>query len=78
MLTNPGDQTKIQVIRHEISPTKHYRITRSLSEIHWCIWFGLGYITTAYQSRDLALGLPCVTFTNHYHRGLGNSQLIWV
>ena len=28
-------------------------------------------ITIAYHSFDLALRLPCVTFTNHYHRDGG-------
>ena len=68
-LTNRADQTKIQVILHEISPTKHYRITRSLSETHWWFRFGAGDITIAYQSADLSLNLPYKTFTNHYHRG---------
>ena len=27
--------------------------------------------TIAYQSPNLGAGLPCCTFTNHYHRGLG-------
>ena len=27
--------------------------------------------TRAYQPADLALSQPCETFTNHYHRGLG-------
>ena len=31
----------------------------------------LDWSTNAYQSPDLALHQPCVTFTNHYHRGEG-------
>ncbi len=33
----------------------------------------LDWSTNCYHSADLALLLPCVTFTNHYHReeGLG-------
>jgi len=35
--------------------------------------FGLVWrvITIAYHMIDLALNLPCICFTNHYHRGLG-------
>jgi hypothetical protein len=25
-------------------------------------------VTNPYHARDLGLGLPCCTFTNHYHR----------
>ena len=32
---------------------------------------GLDPVTNRYHSPDLALDLPCETFTNHYHRGLG-------
>ena len=31
----------------------------------------LDWSTNAYHLPDLALLLPCATFTNHYHRGLG-------
>ena len=31
----------------------------------------LDWSTNAYQSADLGLDLPCIGFTNHYHRGLG-------
>ena len=65
------DQTKIQVVLHEISPTNPYRNLCSRCETHWCIWFGLRYITIAYQSADLGLNHPSGSFTNHYHRGLG-------
>ena len=35
--------------------------------------FGLvaGGFTNRYHSADLGLNLPCITFTNHYHRGEG-------
>ena len=31
----------------------------------------LDWSTNTYHLPDLALLLPCVTFTNHYHRGEG-------
>ena len=31
----------------------------------------LDWSTNCYHPPDLALPLPCVTFTNNYHRGLG-------
>ena len=66
MLTNPGDQTKIQVILHVESPTKPYRILCSRCETHWCIWFGGGALTIPYQSTDLAVPPFCSAITNHY------------
>ena len=71
LLTNTGDQTKIQVALHEISPTNPYRILCPLSRSHWLIWYGAGDITIAYHVSDLALLLSSETFTNHYHRGGG-------
>ena len=39
--------------------------------------FGLVWviITDAYRIADLGRILPCETFTNRYHRGVGDSQL---
>ena len=71
IFTNPGDQTKIQVFLHEISPTNPYRILCPLSRSHWLIWYGAGDITIAYQLSDRSLNLPRGCFTNHYHRGEG-------
>ena len=34
---------------------------------------GLDPVTTAYHSADLALLLPCDSFTNHYHRDGGQA-----
>ena len=39
---------------------------------------GLVIITIAYQPADLSLIQPSGTFTNDYHRGVGDSQLIWL
>jgi len=72
--TKAVHQTKIQVILHEKCPTKPYRNLCSRCETHWWFWFGLRYITTAYQSADLALSLPHDTFTNHYHREEGDTH----
>ena len=41
----------------------------TLAERKWMVV--LVWSTIAYQSLDLGLNLPCVTFTNHYHRGQG-------
>ena len=40
--------------------------------------FGLvgGWLTNAYHPADLGRNLPFETFTKHYHRGQGDSQLI--
>ena len=65
MLTNRGDQTKNHVVLHVESPTKPYRILCSRCETHWWFWYGLGYITIAYQPADLALSAGMATFTNH-------------
>ena len=67
-LTNGGDQTKIQVILHEISPTNPYRILCSPCETQWWFWFGAGDITIAYHVSDLAWILAHNTITNLYHR----------
>jgi hypothetical protein len=45
IVTKPPDQTKIQVILHVESPTKHYRILCSRCETDWCIWIGLPTLT---------------------------------
>ena len=68
MLTNPGDQTKIQVFLHVSSPTNPYRNPCSRCETPWWFWFGPASFTTTYHRIDLALGQPLATFTNHYHR----------
>ena len=31
----------------------------------------LDWSTNCYQSAELSLNLPCIGFTNHYHRGEG-------
>ena len=49
IVTNPGDQTKNQVILHVEHPTKPYRNLCSRCESAWCVWLGQG---SAYQ------GLP--------------------
>ena len=67
IVTNTGDQTKNQVVLHVEHPTKPYRILCSRCETHWCIWFGLRYITTAYQSTDLAGPPFSYTITKPYH-----------
>ena len=74
-LTNPGDQTKIQVFLHVSSPTNPYRILCSRCETPWWFWFGLASITIAYHSFDLALTRGRTTFTNHYHRTGGHNTL---
>jgi hypothetical protein len=38
----------------------------------------LDWSTNAYQSADLGQTFELAAFTNHYHRGLDNSQLISV
>ena len=68
LLTNAGDQTKIQVILQESSPTNPYRKPCSRCGSHWWFWFGLASFTTTYHLIDLALGRPSASFTNHYHR----------
>ena len=68
LLTNAGDQTKIQVILHVSSPTKPYRNPCSRCETHWWFWFGLASFTTTYHRIDLALVRPSASFTNPYHR----------
>jgi len=44
-----------------------------------------GWFTIAYHVSDLGLNLPCITFTNHYRRdlgqgidlGVGASVVVW-
>ena len=66
MLTNRGDQTKIQVFLHVEPPTKPYQYPCSRCETHWCIWLGCGALTNAYQLTVLAVPhsrtlLPIIT-----------------
>jgi hypothetical protein len=37
---------------------------------------GLDPVTNPYQVPDLGLPLPCCTFTNHHHRGLGTGYTL--
>ena len=53
IVTNPGDQTKIQVILHVSSPTKPYQDPCSRCETLWSIRFGLPTLT----NRPFWLGL---------------------
>ena len=46
LLTNAGDQTKIQVILHVSSPTNPYRNPCSRCETPWRFRFGLPTLTT--------------------------------
>ena len=39
---------------------------------------GLVIITIAYHPADLGRSRGSGTFTNDYHRGVGDSQLIWL
>ena len=71
LLTNRGDQTKIQVVLHVESPTNPYRILCSRCESLWWFWLGAGALTIAYHLIDLARHHPSGSFTNHYHRGEG-------
>ena len=73
--TNAPDQTKNQVVLHVEHPTKPYRITRSLSEIHWCIWFGLPTLTSLriWLAHRYRIVLPCLTsrgvkYTHNDHK----------
>ena len=68
MLTNPGDQTKIQVVLHVESPTNPYQYPCSRCETHWCIWLGHGALTNCYHQTLLAVHHPPHTITNPYHR----------
>jgi hypothetical protein len=68
MLTNGGDQTKIQVFLHVESPTKPYQYPCSRCETTWGIWLGHGALTIPYQLTDLAVPHPPRTITNPYHR----------
>ena len=68
IVTNPGDQTKNQVVLHVEHPTKPYQDPCSLSVCHWCIWLGAGALTNAYHGRrpnqkpcGLACGIPYQT-----------------
>ena len=92
LLTNPGDQTKIQVFLHvEPLPNITGSCARGADPIGDFglvrLWLtncyhdlacaggpflvGLDLITNPYHSPDLGAGLPCVAFTNLYHRDEG-------
>jgi hypothetical protein len=43
-------------------------VTNPHIQTGWLFWFGLVPVTNPYQVPDLGHGLPCVTFTNLYHR----------
>ena len=49
LLTNGGDQTKIQVALHVSSPTNPYRNPCSRCETPWWFWFGLASFTNHYH-----------------------------
>ena len=71
LLTNPGDQTKIQVFLHvEPLPNITGSCARGANRIGG---FGLvgPWLTIPYQVSILGQGRPCVTFTNLYHRDGG-------
>ena len=67
IVTNGGDQTKIQVILHVFSPTKPYQDLCSRCERHWCIWFGSRSLTNTYHTADLAGPPFSDTITKPYH-----------
>ena len=63
IVTNPGDQTKIQVFLHVSSPTKPYRILCPRSETLWQIRIGLPTLTNGpiWLGHRYRIVLPIIT-----------------
>ena len=68
MLTKAGDHTKSTRCLTCVDP--YHPLPYSMLAVRNPVVI-LDWSTNAYQSADLALAQPCVTFTNDYHRGQG-------
>jgi hypothetical protein len=63
LLTKVAHHTENQVVLHEETPTKPYRILCSRSGSHWSFWFGLPTLTSLpiWVGTYRAAPLPIIT-----------------